>query len=154
MRGSYGRGLRPKDTVRLTSVNSFLEPVLQGRVLGGRIPDGPVTLWYAVTDAGGMVMGTAPMPPMMPWRWQDGRLCLAYSGLRVVITRPGWYAYGLICAVSDGEQATPFIPLWRVSLGKPQELRAGDDIYILDGVIAISPDDDARPGPGTAPDPG
>jgi hypothetical protein len=132
-------------------------PVLAGRVLGGRIPDGPVTLWFAVTDAAGAIMGAARMPVPMPWRWQHGRLCAAYSGLRVIMTRPGWYAYGVICAVSGAEQVTPFMPLWRVSLGKPQELRAGDDLTVAEGVIAIIPDPavpgDDRPGPSAAPGP-
>jgi hypothetical protein len=135
-------------------MDSFPEPVLQGQVLGGRIPDGPVTLWYDVTEADGTVMGTAPMPATMPWRWRGGRLCLVYSGLRVVIARPGWYVYGVIYAVPGSEQAAPSIPLWQVSLGKSQQLRAGDDIHILDGMIAITPDYAARPGQGIAPDPG
>ena len=48
----------------------------------------------------------------------------------------------LICAVSDATGV--YIPLWPVSLGEPQEMRAGDYITINDGIIAITPD---LPGP-------
>jgi hypothetical protein len=115
-------------------------PAVPGRVVSSRILDGPVRLWFAVTDADGRIMGAAPMPVPMPWLWRGGQLCLAYTGLRIVMTRPGRYSDGLICAVTEGEQAAPFVPMWQVSLGKPEDMRAGDDVWIGDGVIVIIPE--------------
>jgi hypothetical protein len=135
-------------------MDSSLVPVIDGTVVTGRILDGPVRLWYAVTDASGMIMGAAAMPEAMPWQWRDGHLCLVYTGLRVVMTRPGWYAYGVICAVSESEQAAPFVPVWKVGLGESRELRAGDDLVVADGMIGIIPDFPVHSGPFGGPGPG
>lgn len=107
----------------------------------GDVPDGPVELWFAVYDAGGTLLGAAPATGPLTWCWRDGRLCLAYGHVRVVLSRPGVYDHAVICAVSVMPQGSPFAPLWRIGLGEPHELRAGDDIHILDGVVAIIPGD-------------
>ena len=109
---------------------------------GAPMPDGPVELWFAVYDAGGVLLGAAPATQPASWLWRDGRLCLAYGHVRVELSRPGIYDHAVICAVSALPQGSPFRPLWRISLGEPRELRAGDDIHILDGVVAILPDEE------------
>jgi len=109
-------------------------------VRAGQLPDGPVELWFAVYDADGMLMGAAPATVPPTWLWRDGRLCLAYGHVRVIMSRPGTYDHAVICAVSVMPQGAPFAPLWRIGLGKPQELRAGSDMHIVDGVVAIIPD--------------
>ncbi len=106
---------------------------------GRPVPDGPVELWFAVYDAGGVLLGAAPATRDPAWVWRGGRLCLAYGRVRVEMDRPGVYDYAVICAVSLLPGGSPFAPLWRIGLGEPHELRAGDDIHILDGVVAILP---------------
>lgn len=108
-------------------------------VPGIALPDGPVELWVAVYAGEGLLMGAAPMTEPLAWLWRGGQLCLAYGPVRVIMRQPGTYSYGMICAVTAGEQAAPFAPLWRIGLGKPQEMRPGDDVHILDGVIALIP---------------
>jgi len=107
-------------------------------------PDGPVSLLIMVFTDDGELMGSAPVTRAPRWLWRDGCLCIGYSPVRVPVIRPGRYATGLICAVAPGPEGGQFRPLWPVSLGPPQELRAGDGITITDGVIAIIPD---LPGP-------
>jgi hypothetical protein len=120
-----------------------LEPVL-----GGELPDGPCSLGIAVFTADGTPLGAArcPFPPV--WLWRGGRLCIAYGATRVVLRRRGVYAFGVICAIPATAEGTvvPVAPMWRISLGEPHELRAGDNISILDGVVAITPD--SEPGAG------
>jgi hypothetical protein len=126
------------------------------------MPDGPVVLWIAVFTAAGELMGAAPAELRPAWLWRDGRLCVAYGPVTVTVFSPGWYAFGVICAVPLSELGAshsrvsrmPFVPLWRISLGEPQELRAGDNIHVLDGVVAIIPEYGDRPGPEPAPPPG
>jgi hypothetical protein len=105
--------------------------------LVSQLPDGPVSLVFAVVAADGSIMGAAPMPVPMPWLWRAGRLCLAYTGLRVTMTGGGRLDRGLICAVSARGRA--YFPLWDVPLGDGEVLGRGDFITVGDGVIQISP---------------
>jgi hypothetical protein len=105
--------------------------------------DGRAELWVAVFTADWTLMGAAPAPPRPGLLWRDGRLCIDYSPVKVRIVRGGRYATGVICAVMPG--ARQYQPLWSVSLGPPGDLREGDDITVLDGVIAIIPDPPAPP---------
>ena len=114
------------------------DPLLAGPVPD--MPDGPVELWFAVYSADGILMGAAPATAPLTWCWRDGRLCLAYGAVFVIMSRAGTYDYAMIGAVSLSPQGSPFAPLWRIGLGKPQELRAGDSMSILDGVVALIPD--------------
>lgn len=107
---------------------------------GRPVPDGPVELWFAVFDAAGTLLGAAPATAPLAWYWRDGRLNLAYGTVGVVLSRPGTYDYAMICAVSAMPQGSPFAPVWRISLSPKHELRAGDNIWITDGLIAIVPD--------------
>jgi hypothetical protein len=100
--------------------------------------DGAAELWVAVFADDWTFMGAALATPRPRLLWRDGRLCLGYSPVRVPIVRAGAYKTGVICAVMRG--ARQYRPLWQVGLGKSQKLRAGDDITITDGVIAITPD--------------
>ena len=106
------------------------------------MPGGAVHLVIIVFAGDGELMGAAPVTRQPRWLWRDGQLAVSYSPVRVVLDRGGSYGTALICAVSDATGA--YVPLWPVSLGEPQEMRAGDDITITDGVIAITPD---LPGP-------
>ena len=120
------------------------------------LPDGPVSLVFIAVAVNGDVMGAAPMPvPMpvpMPWLWRAGRLCLAYTGLRVTVTSGGRLARGWICAVSPGSRS--YCPIWDLALGVPDApLRRGDFITIGEGIIEINPDPDVRPALAPAPDP-
>ena len=90
----------------------------------------------------GELMGGAPVTRQPRWLWRYGRLCISYAPVRVVLDRGGVYSTALICAVSPGTGM--YAPLWPVSLGPAHEMRAGDDVTITDGVIAITPD---LPGP-------
>jgi hypothetical protein len=100
--------------------------------------DGAAELWVAVFADDGTFMGAAPCPATPGLVWRDGRLCLVYSPVLVTMRRAGRYQTGVICAVMRG--ARQYRPLWPVSLGTPHELRAGDSMTILDGIIAITPD--------------
>jgi hypothetical protein len=102
------------------------------------IPDGPVNLWIAVTSTTGEIMGAAPAKTAATWLWRDGRLCLGYGPVSVVVTRAGRYASGLICAVSPDTRT--FRPMWRITLGRSRYLDAGQVIHILDGVVALTPE--------------
>jgi hypothetical protein len=106
------------------------------------MPDGPVQLALLVFTDDGELMGSAPVTRQPRWLWRDGRLSISYSPVRVVLNRGGAYGTALICAVS--EDTGIYAPLWPLSLGPPQELKAGDRITITDGVIALTPD---LPGP-------
>jgi hypothetical protein len=106
------------------------------------MPDGPVHLVIIVFAGDGEMMGSAPVTRQPRWLWRDGRLGIVYSPVRVVLHRGGAFSTALICAVS--EDTGTYVPLWPVSLGPPQEMRAGDFITIADGIIAITPD---LPGP-------
>lgn len=117
-------------------------------VVGAPMPEGPVVLGIAVFTAGGELMGAARCPAPPAWLWRDGRLCVAYGEVRVVMRRRGWYAYGVICAMpavitgaapAGGVVQLPLVPLWRIGLGESHELRAGDDMHVLDGLVAIVP---------------
>lgn len=99
--------------------------------------DGPVHLAVIVFTDDGELMGSAAVTRQPEWLWRDGRLCIRYSPVTVIITRPGRFKTGLICAVSPDDGA--YQPLWPVSLGPPQEMRAGENITITDGVIFIIP---------------
>jgi hypothetical protein len=101
-----------------------------------------VHLAVIVFAGDGEMLGSARVTRVPRWLWRDGRLAVSYTPVRVVLDRGGAYSTGLICAVSDATGA--YVPLWPVSLGRPQELRAGDNILISDGIIAIIPD---LPGP-------
>jgi hypothetical protein len=106
------------------------------------MPDGPVHLVIIVFTDDGELMGSAPVTRQPRWLWRDGRLAVSYSPVTVRTSRAGRYSTALICAVSPDTGA--YVPLWPVSLGDPQEMRAGDNIHITDGVISIIPD---LPGP-------
>jgi hypothetical protein len=108
---------------------------------GREMPDGPVSLWIVVFGEDDTLMGASPATGPLTWLWRDGRLCLAYGAITVRVVRPGWYACGVIGAVSEGEQVAPLYPMWQIGLGKPQQMRVGDHIHILDGVVAITPDE-------------
>lgn len=114
----------------------------QGRWQLGEPPSGPVQLWFAVFTDDGELMGAEPVTRPPRWRWRDGCLCIDYSPVRVAITRAGRFRTGLICAVS--RETGIFRPLWPLSLGPGQDMRAGDNITVEDGVIAIHPE---LPGP-------
>lgn len=101
----------------------------------GELPDGPAELWMAVFSTAGEFMGAAPARRTPAWRWRNGRLCLDYSPVRIVLRTGGWYETGVLCAVVPGARA--YRPLVRLPLGKPAELRAGDVITVADGVIEI-----------------
>jgi hypothetical protein len=109
--------------------------------------DGAAELWVAVFTADWTLMGAAPAAPRPPLVWRGGRLCLDYSPVYVTIRRRGIYRTGVICAVMRG--ARQYRPLWPVGLGEPKELRPGDDMTILDGIIEIDPDPPG--GRGAAP---
>lgn len=116
-------------------------------VVGAPLPDGPVTLVIAVFTAGRDMMGAAACPAQPRWLWRAGRLCVAYGRTRVVMRRGGVYAYGVICAIPEAGPAPaagvvrlPLAPLWRISLGEGCELRPGDNMTIMDGVVEIIPD--------------
>jgi hypothetical protein len=129
MPGSMGQAageLRP-------AVSSWRQPGM---------PDGPVYLVIIVFTGDGELMGSAPVTRQPRWQWKDGALAISYSPVRVVLARGGTYSTALICAVSADTGV--YVPLWPVSLGDPQQMRAGDDIHITDGVISIIPD---LPGP-------
>jgi hypothetical protein len=111
--------------------------------LASQLPDSPVSLVFAVVAADGEIMGAAPLQVPMPWLWRAGRLCLAYTGLRVTMTRGGRLDRGLICAVSPRSRA--YCPVWDLSLGAGEVLRRGDSLTVGDGVIEISPSG-SRPG--------
>lgn len=102
----------------------------------GSPPDGPAELWFLVFATDGAFMGAAPAPVPAVWLWRNGHLCLDYSPVRITVRHGGFYGTGLICAVSG--QA--YRPLWPLSLGTPQKLRAGDFITITDGVIILTPE--------------
>lgn len=106
----------------------------------GNPPDGPVELWFFVFATDGSFMGAAQARQQPSWLWRDGRLCCDYSPVRITITHGGTYSTGLICAVAGGM----YRPLWPLSLGEPQELKAGDFITIIDGLISLIPE---LPGP-------
>lgn len=112
------------------------------------MPDGPVSLWFVVFSADGRIMGAARASLAPEWQWRGGRLCIGYGHVRVVMAEPGWYDSAVIVAVPQAAEvaalgvpaeATPYAPMWRIGLGEPRELRAGDDMHILDGVLAIEP---------------
>ncbi len=107
----------------------------------GEPPPGPVQLWFAVFTGDGELMGAEPVTRPR-WQWRDGCLCLGYSPVHVTVARPGRFSTGLICAVSPGTGI--FRPLWPVSLGPGRDMRAGDNITVEDGVIALRPE---LPGP-------
>lgn len=110
---------------------------------GGPVPDGPCALVFVVVAADGQMMGAAEATGTPAWEWRDGKLCLAYGSVRVTVQVPGWYDHAVMCAVPAGGTGPPgplpYAPLFRISLGEPKRLRAGDNINILDGVIAITP---------------
>jgi len=108
----------------------------------GDLPDGLVVLEFVVFSGDGELMGSALVTREPRWLWRDRRLGISYTPLRVVLGRGGTYSTALICAVSP--DTGTYVPLWPVSLGEPQEMRAGDSITITDGIIAITPD---LPGP-------
>jgi hypothetical protein len=117
-------------------VDGELELASAGVELPGPVmPDGPVVLGIAIFTEAGEYMGAARCDWPPEWLWRDGMLCVAYGPCQVIVRRPGRYSYGMICAVA-GRVA---VPLWRIGLGEPQQMRAGDDINVLDGVVAIEP---------------
>ena len=113
------------------------------------VPDGPVSLWFVVFSTDGRIMGAARASLDPGWEWRGGRLCIGYGHVRVVMSWSGWYDSAVIVAVPQAAEvdavaglpadATPYAPMWRIGLGEPRELRAGDDLHILDGVLAIVP---------------
>jgi hypothetical protein len=106
------------------------------RQASGQLPEGPVTLWMTVFSDDQRFLGAAPMTANVAWAWKDGRLCASYGTVQVIVTEDGRYETGVIVAVS-GRQ---YVPVFRISLGEPQEVRAGWDICVYDGLIAIIPD--------------
>lgn len=104
--------------------------------------DGPVSLVIIVFTGDGELMGAAAVTRPPRWLWRDGHLCLSYSPVTVTVTRACRYSTALICAVAP--ESGVYQPLWPVSLGPGQELRAGNSITITDGVISIIPE---LPGP-------
>lgn len=102
------------------------------------MPDGPVSLWIAVFDQAGGLLGAAPATGPLCWLWRNGALCLAYGRVAVTSLRAGRYDHGVICAVA--EDAPAWRPMWRIGLGEPADLRAGDVVHVLDGVVAITPE--------------
>ena len=112
----------------------------------GPMPDGPVQLWVVVFDAAGRFMGAEATTPFPRWRWRRGLLAMDYSPVRVVMANGGWYHTGFLVAVNP--EARTWRAMFALSLGEPRELRAGDDITISDGVIAITPEPGALRPPG------
>lgn len=95
--------------------------------------DGPVQLHMAVISDTGAVMGTGMIHRLEPWL-RDGRLCLDYNRVHVMITAGGNYSHGLITAGEPGNG----LPLTTVPLsGDQRGLRAGDTVTILAGSIAL-----------------
>lgn len=107
------------------------------------MPDGPVELWVAVFADDGHFMGAERTQERPAWRWRHGTLAMDYSPVRVVMRHGGRYHTGVLCAVNPAARA--YRALFAVSLGEPRKLRAGDDMLISDGVIAIRPDPPALP---------
>lgn len=97
-----------------------------------QLPDGPVGLWMAILSTGGALMGAAPITGLPVWVWHNGMLAVDYGPVKVWVDQPGWYETGCIIAVSGRR----WMPVIRISLGKPGELRRGDDITIIGGKIA------------------
>ena len=108
----------------------------------GGLPDGPVELWILVFATDGALMGSARAARQPSWTWRNGKISLDYTPVHIVISHGGRYSTGLICAVSAANRN--YRPLWPISLGEPQELRAGDDMTIIDGVVSLTPE---LPGP-------
>ena len=104
------------------------------------LPEGPVELWLAVASDEGAVMGAGPMTETPSWCWKDGRPAISYGPVRILIQRRGRYARGLIVAVSRESGAwAPVCPIG-LSGGKRRELRAGDEMTMVDGVLALYPE--------------
>lgn len=121
-----------------------VEPVHGVLVQGApMLPDGPVILGIAVLTEDGEVMGAARCRHPPAWLWRASRLCIGYGETVITIARGGTYAAGLIVAMPaawTGPGPVPLAPMWRISLGRPAELRAGNSMHVLDGVVAIIPD--------------
>ena len=103
------------------------------------MPDGPCELWAVISSTDRQFMGASPAGARPAWRWRGGKLCLDYSPVRVTVRDGGWYESCVLCAVTPAVHA--YRAMWRLSLGKPAELRPGDNITITDGVIEIQPGD-------------
>lgn len=118
----------------------------QANRMTGNLPEGDVELWFAVFTDDGEFMGAAPAQSRPRWLWRGGKLCCDYSPVVITMMRQGRYSTGLICAVSPVTRA--WQPLLPVGLGKPGELKAGNTITIIDGIIAMTfglPDPAAAP---------
>jgi hypothetical protein len=97
-------------------------------------------MWLAVASDEGTVMGAGPMTQAPAWCWKDGRPAIGYGPVRIRIQRRGRYARGLIVAVSRESGAwAPVCPI-DLSGGKHRELRAGDEMTMADGVLALYPE--------------
>ena len=108
----------------------------------GEMPPGPVELWFAVFTDDGELMGAERAARVPRWEWRDGCLSLSYSPGHGHRHPPRVVQHRADLRRLPGTGI--FRPLWPVSLGPPQEMRAGDDIYVSDGVISIIPE---LPGP-------
>ena len=110
------------------------------------LPEGPVELWLIVAGDDGTVMGAGPMTQAPSWCWKDGRLAIDYSPVRIPIRQRGRYARGLIVAVSrESGTWAPFCPVGLSGGRKDRELRAGDEMTMTDGVLALYPELERKP---------
>jgi hypothetical protein len=102
------------------------------------LPEGPVTLWMAVFSDARQLLGSAPATGLPSWLWRDGRLSIDYGTVHVGVLAEGRYQTAFIIAVSGGR----YVPVFRIGLGKPQLVRPGTTMTILDGRITLTPDAD------------